>query len=211
MQKDTWTLKNSNERQLVAMDTYIRQPIRQESREQLSKSQPSHTTSKAIHSVTRFITEKECYWLLTFTENITACRDGSELWVNSCSHELLIFLKMLWRRGYGYSHFTEDKIEVWGGCIIWLGEGNGNPLQYSCLENSVDGGAWWSAVYGVTQNPTGLKWLSSSSCSIICLNSPHYWAENMGGHPGNLISIYLFIYLFISVFLWLVYFTCNNV
>ena len=32
------------------------------------------------------------------------------------------------------------------------GEGNGNPLQYSCLENSMDGGAWWAAVYGVTQN-----------------------------------------------------------
>ena len=29
------------------------------------------------------------------------------------------------------------------------GEGNGNPLQYSCLENLIDGGAWWTAVYGV--------------------------------------------------------------
>ena len=32
------------------------------------------------------------------------------------------------------------------------GEGNGNPLQYSCLENPRDGGAWWAAVYGVTQS-----------------------------------------------------------
>ena len=31
-------------------------------------------------------------------------------------------------------------------------EGNGNPLQYSCLENPIDGGAWWAAVYGVTQS-----------------------------------------------------------
>ena len=30
-----------------------------------------------------------------------------------------------------------------------IGEGNGNPLQYSCLENSMDGGAWWAAVHGV--------------------------------------------------------------
>ena len=37
------------------------------------------------------------------------------------------------------------------------GEGNGNPLQYSCLENPRDGGAWWAAVYGVTQSRTRLK------------------------------------------------------
>ena len=42
-------------------------------------------------------------------------------------------------------------------------EGNGSPLQYSCLENPRDGGAWWAAVYGVTQSRTRLKWLSSSS------------------------------------------------
>ena len=34
------------------------------------------------------------------------------------------------------------------------GEGNGNPLQYSCLENPMDGGAWWAAVYGVAQSQT---------------------------------------------------------
>ena len=46
-----------------------------------------------------------------------------------------------------------------------IGEGNGNPLQCSCLENPRDGGAWWAAVYGVTQSRTQLKWLSSSSSS----------------------------------------------
>ena len=35
-----------------------------------------------------------------------------------------------------------------------IGEGNGNPLQYSCLENPRDGGAWWAAVYGVAQSRT---------------------------------------------------------
>ena len=44
-----------------------------------------------------------------------------------------------------------------------IGEGHGNPLQYSCLENSRDRGAWWAAVYGVTQSRTLLKRLSSSS------------------------------------------------
>ena len=43
-----------------------------------------------------------------------------------------------------------------------IGEGNGNPLQYSCQENPRDGGALWAAVYGVTQSRTRLMWLSSS-------------------------------------------------
>ena len=44
-----------------------------------------------------------------------------------------------------------------------FGEGNGNPLQCSCLENPRDGGAWWTAIYGVIQSQTRLKQLSSSS------------------------------------------------
>ena len=52
-----------------------------------------------------------------------------------------------------------------------IGEGNGNPLQCSCLENARDGGAWWAAVYGVTQSWTRLKRFSSSSSSILVLSS----------------------------------------
>ena len=43
-----------------------------------------------------------------------------------------------------------------------IGEGNGNPLQCSCLENPRDGGAWWAAVCGIAQSGTRLKRLSSS-------------------------------------------------
>ena len=46
-----------------------------------------------------------------------------------------------------------------------IGEGNGNPLQCSFLENPRDGGAWWAAVYGVAQSRTRLKRLSRSSSS----------------------------------------------
>ena len=46
-----------------------------------------------------------------------------------------------------------------------IGEGNGGPLQCSCLENPRDGGAWWASVYGVAQSQTRLKRLSSSSSS----------------------------------------------
>ena len=57
-----------------------------------------------------------------------------------------------------FPHFS---LSATGTYII--GEGNGNPLQCSCLENPRDGGAWWAAVYGVAQSQTRLKWLSSSS------------------------------------------------
>ena len=46
-----------------------------------------------------------------------------------------------------------------------IGEGNGNPLQWSCLENPRTGGTWWAAVYGVAQSQTRLKLLSNSSSS----------------------------------------------
>ena len=54
-----------------------------------------------------------------------------------------------------------------------IGEGNGNPLQCSCLENPRDGGASWAAVYRVTQSRTWLKWLSSSSSKCSNFQSFH--------------------------------------
>ena len=40
---------------------------------------------------------------------------------------------------------------------LFIGEGNGNPFQYSCVENSIDGGAWWAAVHGVARSRTQLS------------------------------------------------------
>ena len=57
-----------------------------------------------------------------------------------------------------------------------IGEGNGHPLQCSCLENPRAWGAWWAAVYGVTQSRTRLKWLSSSSRQHI-EKQRHYFAN----------------------------------
>ena len=51
----------------------------------------------------------------------------------------------------------------WMTSLSYIGEGNGNPLQCSCLENPRDGGAWWAAVYGVAQSRIRLNRLSSSS------------------------------------------------
>ena len=76
-----------------------------------------------------------------------------------------------WRSLEGYSPWGR-----WGSdmterlpfhfSLSCIGEGNGNPLQCSCLENPRDGGAWWAALYGVAQSRTRLKRLSSSSVPL---------------------------------------------
>ena len=53
--------------------------------------------------------------------------------------------------------------------LSYVGEGNGNPLQCSCLENPRDGGTWWASIYGVAQSRTRLKRLSSSSSSRVLI------------------------------------------
>ena len=62
------------------------------------------------------------------------------------------------------------------------GEGNGNPLQYSCLENPRDRGSWWAAVYGVTQSQTRLKRLSSSSSSSSSMYECECWTIKKTEH-----------------------------
>ena len=65
-----------------------------------------------------------------------------------------------------------------------IGEGNGNPLQCSCLENPRDGGAWRAAIYGVAQSQTWLKRLSSSSNIWIGRLSRADCPSSVGGpHP----------------------------
>ena len=71
-----------------------------------------------------------------------------------------------------------------------IGEGNGNPLQCSCLENPRERGAWWAAVYGVAQSRTRLKWLSSSSIQTV--------------------FFFFFLDLFIFLFLAKLGFHCNS-
>ena len=73
-----------------------------------------------------------------------------------------------WRSLVGWSLWGCKELETterlqFHFSLSCIGEGNGNPLQCSCLENPRDGGAWWAAIYGVTQSRTRLKWLSRSS------------------------------------------------
>ena len=75
-----------------------------------------------------------------------------------------------WRSLVGCSPWSRGELDMterlpFHFSLSCVGEGNGNPLQCSCLENPRDRGAWWAAVYGVAQSWTWLKWLSSSSSS----------------------------------------------
>ena len=74
-----------------------------------------------------------------------------------------------------HSHFS----------LSCIGEGNGNPLQCSCLENPRDRGAWWAAVSGVTQSPTQLKGLSSSSSMHSYANIIHTYIKREREHKQN--------------------------
>ena len=86
------------------------------------------------------------------------------------AHSNIVAWRILWMEEPGrlLSIGSHRVRHDWGdlACMhACIGGGNGNPLQYSCLENPRDRGAWWAAVYGVTQSRTRLKWLSSSSSS----------------------------------------------
>ena len=82
-------------------------------------------------------------------------------------------------------------MKVWDG----LGEGNGTPLQYSCLANPMDGGAWWAAVHGVARNRTQLSDFTFTfhfhalEKAIATHSSVLVWRIPGMGDPGGLLSM----------------------
>ena len=84
-------------------------------------------------------------------------------------HSSTLFWKIPWTeepgglQSMGSLRVGQDWMTSLSFSLSCIGEGNGNPLQCSCLENPRDGGACWAAVYGVAQSRTRLKRLSSSS------------------------------------------------
>ena len=90
-----------------------------------------------------------------------------------------------WRSLVGCSPWGREELDTteqlhFHFSLSCIGEGNGNPLQCPCLENPRDRGAWWAAIYGVAQNWTRLKRLSSSSSTVIwsALLFPYYREKN---------------------------------
>ena len=105
-----------------------------------------------------------CYFILiTIIITPTAYESEKAMAAHSKSHG--------WRSLVGCSPWSRWELDTTERLYFHFSlsctrEGNGNPLQCSCLENPRDGGAWWAAVYGVAQSRTQLKWLSSSSLWI---------------------------------------------
>ena len=120
---------------------------------------------------------------------------GAIMLIFLCSHPILLHINTYFTQLYwqwhptpvlvpGKSHGQRSLV----GCSPWgrkesdkterlhfdfslscIGEGNGNPLQCSCLQNPRDGGAWWAAVCGVAQSRTRLKWVSTSTSILHCI------------------------------------------
>ena len=87
-----------------------------------------------------------------------------------------------------------------------IGEGNGNPLQCSCLENHRDGRAWWAAIYGVAQSWTRLKRLSSSSSSRVTKKSTRMQSYDTSCLWGLCRQYVALLYASIMILLWLLTF-----
>ena len=134
-------------------------------------------------------------WRIPWTEEPGRLQSMGSLRVgHDWATSLLLFTFMHWRRKWqptlvflpGKYHGRRSLV----GCSPWgrqesdtterlhfhfslscIGEGNGNPLQCSCLENPRDGRAWWAAIYGVAQSRTRLKWLSTF---LVWFNCPQH-------------------------------------
>ena len=136
-------------------------------------------------------------WKIPWTEEPGRLKSMGSLGVgHDWATSLSLFTFMHWRRKWQATPvFLPGESQGRGsmvGCHLWgrtesdtterlhfhfslscIGEGNGNPLQCSCLENPRDGEAWWAAVYGVAQSQTRLKWLSSSRNTTRKISLPH--------------------------------------
>ena len=88
---------------------------------------------------------------------------GEGIWSHAYTIDVFTFLCIFYTSGFpGGSDGKESTLNVGNPSLIpesgrSPGEGNGNQLQYSCLENSTDRGAWWAIVHGVTKSPAQLN------------------------------------------------------
>ena len=136
-------------------------------------------------------------WKIPWTEPGGLQSMGSQRVGHDWETSLSLFTFMHWRRKWqptpvflpgeshgrrslvGYSprgHKESDTTERlhFHFSLSCIGERSGNPFQCSCLENLRDGGAWWTAIYGVAQSRTLLKWRSSSSSKVQRKNTVIY-------------------------------------
>ena len=142
-------------------------------------------TGRVMHDITskesyrrQFEAIQHCFRIIGFTDKVSDCQDKKKL---KCSYSWVNENEDLKVPTWGSTHAFQ--MPCWSCYKVLLlrsvtqgpetlsspkslfGKGDGTPLQYSCLENPMDGGAWWAAVHGVARSWTRLKRLSNSSSS----------------------------------------------
>ena len=86
-----------------------------------------------------------------------------------------------WRSLVGYSPWGLEESDTteqfhFHFSFACIGEGNGNPLQFSCLENPRDGGVWWASVYGVRSHSVGHNWSDLAAAAAAAMAQ---WVKNL--------------------------------
>ena len=85
-------------------------------------------------------------------------------WIYDCTYTQSSQVALVVKNPPAHAEDIKD-IDLTPGSGRFLGGGNGNPLQYSCLENPMDRGPWWAIVYRVTKSQTGLNRLGTQACT----------------------------------------------
>ena len=149
-----------------------------------------------------------CFWIVVLEKTLESCLDCKIKPISPKGHQPWMFTgktdteaeapilwlpnakSQLWKNadagkdwGPEEKRVTEDETVRPHLCYL-TGEGNGNPLQCSCLENPRGGGAWWAAVYGITQSRTQLNWLGSGGSSSSMLFNGHESEQTPGDSEG---------------------------
>ena len=109
-------------------------------------------------------------------------------WLENCKSLILnlaLLLKAIHKRQQHQFHISS----------LWHGEGNGDPFQHSCLENPMDGGAWWAAVHGVMKSHTQVSdftftfYFHALEKKMATHSSVLAWRIPVMGEPGGLSSM----------------------
>ena len=77
---------------------------------------------------------------------------------------------------------------------------HGNPLRYSCMENSMDRGAWWATAHRITKSQTGLKWLSKQAHKAVLRSNVTVYIKVKLTHPTSFLIFFIFCCVFFFLF-----------
>ena len=175
------------------------------------KQQSESVTHIHIATLFRFFFHVGCYRVLSSSGAIEQILNGFLFYIQQCVYRrrqwhptpvLLPGKSHGWRSLVGCSPWGREESDMTEGLhfrfsLSCIGEGNGNPLQCSCLENPRDGGAWWAAIYGVAQShTTEVTQQQQQQYVYISLNLPIYPSPSLPPITIHLFSVSVILFLF---------------